>query len=246
MIQTIVALIGGWRAAAFLALALAAITWGGAEHYHVNSAHAALATLQAQVAEAGANAQTIARAESERRDTAASSATQSMLDYLGANLPSIETRTHDTIERIRTVYRDRPVPAVCQRPDSVRAELDAARARANGAAPRGLPAQRTSSGSANPDAGSHGRMGDRRDGDHRGGESDVDIRVGLHGQAQSGARDPMMKMGMIRIAWNIGVERKSRVSMRRETGSLTLVGGTAGTKAAVFDSFPGPIGLSTT
>lgn len=192
MIAAIVSILGGWRAAAFLALALMAIAWGGAEHYHANSAHAAFAALQTQVADDQAKAQEAARKESERKDSASSSATQSMIDYLGANLPAIETRTHDTIERIRTVYRDRPVPAVCQRPDSVRTELDAARARANSTATGGLPAQRSGAGTTDPYAGSHGRMGDRRDGDHRVRAGQVDRRVGLHGQAQGGAGDPLI------------------------------------------------------
>lgn len=187
MIAAIVSILGGWRAAAFLALALMAIAWGGAEHYRANSAHAAFAALQTQVADDQAKAQEAARKESERKDSASSSATQSMIDYLGANLPAIETRTHDTIERIRTVYRDRPVPAVCQRPDSVRTELDAARARANGTATGGLPAQRTSAGTTDPTARADGRVGHHRDGDHRDGTSGVDSRVGLHGQAQGGA-----------------------------------------------------------
>lgn len=194
MISTIVALLGGWRAAAFASLAILSLTWGISEHYRVNSAHAALATLQAQVAEAEANAQASARIESERRDTAASAATQSMLDYLGANLPAIETRTHDTIERIRTVYRDRPVPAMCQRPDSVRAELDEARSRANGTSARGLPAQRTSAGAADPDAGSHGRVGYRGDGDHRGRAGEVAGRGDLHDQAPGGWGDPLRRI----------------------------------------------------
>lgn len=72
--------------------------------------------------------------EIDRRAQASADASQSMLDYLAANLPPIETRTNAAIERTRIVYRDRPVPAVCEWPDGVRKELDEARARANATA----------------------------------------------------------------------------------------------------------------
>ena len=49
---------------------------------------------------------------------------------LDATLPTIEASTHDTIETIRTVYRDRPAPAMaadaCRRPDGVQQQLDPA------------------------------------------------------------------------------------------------------------------------
>jgi hypothetical protein len=54
-----------------------------------------------------------------------------MLDYLAANLPPIETTTHEAIERIRVVYRVSPMPAVCSFDQRVRDELEAARQRAN-------------------------------------------------------------------------------------------------------------------
>jgi hypothetical protein len=76
-------------------------------------------------------------AEQERREQASSKASGSMLDYLAANLPPIETTTHEATERVRIVYRDHPVPGVCSWPDGVRAELDQARLRAN-ATPGGL------------------------------------------------------------------------------------------------------------
>lgn len=43
-----------------------------------------------------------------------------MFATLGWTLPKIEARTHDTITQIRTVYKDRPVPVGCDRPESVR------------------------------------------------------------------------------------------------------------------------------
>lgn len=54
---------------------------------------------------------------------------------LGTALPIIQGQTHDTTETIRTIYRDRPVPAVaCSRPDGVQDQLNAAIDRANAAA----------------------------------------------------------------------------------------------------------------
>lgn len=55
--------------------------------------------------------------------------------HLGTALPTIEGQTHDAVETVRTIYRDRLVPgAACQRPDGVQKQLDAAVARANAAA----------------------------------------------------------------------------------------------------------------
>jgi hypothetical protein len=193
VIAAVVSLLGGWRAVAFAAALLVALAWGGAEHLRLAGARAALATLQAEVAATSAAAAIAARTETDRRDAASSDATQSMLDYLGASLPAIETRTHDTIERIRTVYRDRPATACPDRPDGVRAELDAARARANGAASRGLPAPGSGAGAADPAAwASDGRMGARRDGDRRVGAVGVDSGAGLPRAAAVGARHPVV------------------------------------------------------
>lgn len=75
-----------------------------------------------------------AQAAIDLRDQRSAEARTSMLDYLAAEKPAIETRTHDTITEIRKVYVDRPLPAVCARPERVQASLDAARERANAAA----------------------------------------------------------------------------------------------------------------
>jgi len=54
---------------------------------------------------------------------------------LGTQLPVIQGQTHDTLETIRTVYRDRPAADVaCARPDGVQTALNAAVDRANQAA----------------------------------------------------------------------------------------------------------------
>ena len=64
---------------------------------------------------------------------ASSDARTTMLDYLAEQKPAIEIRTHDTITKIRQVYVDKPLPAVCVRPASVQTRLDAARDAANAA-----------------------------------------------------------------------------------------------------------------
>jgi hypothetical protein len=74
-------------------------------------------------------------------------ATSALNQHLGTQLPAIQAHTNDTVETIRTVYRDRPVsdPA-CSRPAGVQASLDAAVDRANSAA----------RGELRPDAGTGG------------------------------------------------------------------------------------------
>lgn len=75
------------------------------------------------------------------RDQSSATARVDMLDYLRVTVPPIEIRTHDTIERIRTVYENRVIPADCRvaiaRPERVSEELSKARNAAN-AATRGL------------------------------------------------------------------------------------------------------------
>lgn len=76
-----------------------------------------------------------AAVEVNRRAAASADASTSMLDYLRANLPPIQSQTYASIERVRTVYRDHPIhDSGCVRPAGVQSELDAARARANAAA----------------------------------------------------------------------------------------------------------------
>jgi hypothetical protein len=62
-------------------------------------------------------------------------ATGTLTTALGTQLPAIQGQTHDTLETIRTVYRDRPAADVaCARPDGVQTALNAAVERANQAA----------------------------------------------------------------------------------------------------------------
>lgn len=76
----------------------------------------------------------VAQGEINTRDNTAATITAGTLSYQWAALPPIELRTYEARERVRFVYRDNPLPAVCVRPAGVQAELDAARQRANAAA----------------------------------------------------------------------------------------------------------------
>jgi hypothetical protein len=59
-------------------------------------------------------------------------ATGALSTTLGTQLPAIQGQTHDTLETIRTVYRDRPAADLaCARPDGVQAALNQAVERAN-------------------------------------------------------------------------------------------------------------------
>lgn len=115
--------------AALAAVALALVV-GGALRLRASGFEAGKASCEAAHAIAAAKAQV----EVERREVVSADARTSMLDYLAANLPATEIRTHETVERIRTVYRDHPVPAVCVWPDGVRSALGEAIDRANAAA----------------------------------------------------------------------------------------------------------------
>ena len=93
--------------------------------------------VQATIEAEASKRKDVAAAAIDLRDQTASVARVDMLDYLRVTIPPIEVKAHEAAERIRVVYRDRPLPGQCVRPDGVQAELDAARARANAAA-RGL------------------------------------------------------------------------------------------------------------
>jgi hypothetical protein len=111
----------------YIALALVVLAGIGALWIHHDGVNVGLAKCEAEHVAAAEKAQ----AEQDRRSTASSAATTNMLDYLAANLPPIETTTHEAIERVRVVYRIRPMPAVCELDGRVRDELEAARVRAN-------------------------------------------------------------------------------------------------------------------
>ena len=114
--------------ATIVAATLGLAAWAAASIYNAGKVAGAADCEQAH-AKAAAEAQ----AESTRREQASSDARTSMLNYLAAEKPAIEIRTHDTITEIRKVYVDRPLPAECIRPASVQASLDKARDSANAA-----------------------------------------------------------------------------------------------------------------
>lgn len=85
-------------------------------------------------AERAANVEKVQQAI-DLRDQRSADVRVDMLDYLRVTVPPIEIRTHDTIERIRVVYKYRAIPADCAasiaRPQRVSDELNAARESAN-------------------------------------------------------------------------------------------------------------------
>lgn len=112
---------------AALALARYAVTAYGARQFEAG---------RQQVLAADAIAAAAAQAKAEQRATDAAAAGTALHAKLDIALPKIEADTHDAAEKIRTIYLAAPAAAgvVCQRPDGVQAELDAARSRANVAA----------------------------------------------------------------------------------------------------------------
>ncbi len=145
--------------AAIVAATLGLAAWSAASIYSAGKVAGA-----AECEKAHADAAAAAQAETNRREQASDTAASSILDYLAAQLPIIETVKYETVERVRTIYRDMPVPTGCVRPPGVQAELDQARQRANVAA-RGLRGRPGSTDSANPSAVGDGPMGSGHDGD---------------------------------------------------------------------------------
>lgn len=78
-----------------------------------------------------AEAAAVASKVENRNDTAASQAGSALNEELGQKLPAAEEAAHESVERIRTVYIDRPVPAGCAWSGGVLDELEAGRAAAN-------------------------------------------------------------------------------------------------------------------
>lgn len=76
------------------------------------------------------------RLTADQHAAAAAAAGVAMHGTLDIALPRIEVTTHDTADKIHTIYLAAPAgpAAVCVRPPGVQAALDAARDRANAAA----------------------------------------------------------------------------------------------------------------
>ncbi|WP_440221850.1 hypothetical protein ACQQ2N_12205 [Dokdonella sp. MW10] len=104
---------------ACLVIAVGSICWILGASDERDACHAAAAKKKDQVQE-----------QVDVRDTAAASVNFGMQSYLWGSLPPIDLRAHDARERVRTIYRDHPVPAGCVRPVGVQRELDEARQRA--------------------------------------------------------------------------------------------------------------------
>ena len=118
-----------WIALLGLGLLLAGYRW----------AYQRGADAERSVYEAERASEIAAAVERARKDEqAATQARAEMLARLGWVLPRIEGQTHETIERIRIVYRDRPVSAECDRPDDVLSLLAEAVDGANRSAAGGL------------------------------------------------------------------------------------------------------------
>lgn len=77
-------------------------------------------------------AQDDAAAYATARDILAQQIGAASRDELDKALPKIEAVTHDSVQKVRVIYRDHPV--TCIRPDGVRDELEKARDRSNAAA----------------------------------------------------------------------------------------------------------------
>jgi hypothetical protein len=75
------------------------------------------------------------QADRDALDHFSTLATDTLANTLGIQLPTIQGKTNDTIETIRTFYRDRPASDVaCSRPAGVQTALNEAVTRANQAA----------------------------------------------------------------------------------------------------------------
>lgn len=105
MINAIIALLGGWRAAAFAALAALCLAWVGAEHYRVNSAHAALATLQAEQAKREAD-DAHALADAQAKTRAAEQAQAEAFAKIAAEYERGKTDAQSVADRVAAGLRD--------------------------------------------------------------------------------------------------------------------------------------------
>ncbi|MGA0588708.1 hypothetical protein ACO2Q2_16515 [Dyella sp. KRB-257] len=121
-------------AALVLALAgiLAVIAYG--HHRYAQG----VADQQAKDQSAQAIADRAAATQAQQHVTDAAAAGHALAVQIETTLPKIEVATHDTAQRIRTIYLAAPGAAggtpACDRPDGVQQQLDEAIARANAAA----------------------------------------------------------------------------------------------------------------
>lgn len=138
-----------------LASLLAAIAYG--HHRYTQGVDAGRTTALAEQAKVDRQASDAA----QQAITASAQAGNALSLQIQTTLPAIEVASHDTAQRIRTIYLAAPAAAGgpdCARPPGVQEQLDAAVAAANAAA----------AGHLRPDAGSpaaaEGPVATRRDG----------------------------------------------------------------------------------
>lgn len=119
------------------------------------------------------------------RDQSSATERVTMLDYLRVTIPPIEVRTYETVERIKTIYRDRVITADCaasiQRDPRVRDEINQARERANSA----ISAMRRTTpiaSAADPRPVGHGWLGSHGDGFVRDRSNPVDSYERMPGE----------------------------------------------------------------
>lgn len=120
-----------WRLYAGIALSLALAAGGW--YLHHKGYEAGVASQQAAIHKAQADAQKYI----EQRDALADKIARDTQEQLHDALPKAKADTKKAAERVRIIYKDHPVDSTCRRPDGVHKELEAARDRANAAA-RGL------------------------------------------------------------------------------------------------------------
>lgn len=75
-----------------------------------------------------------AQQRAEKAEQAAGLAEAALAAYLSLQQAEIEAARNDSIETVRTIYKDRPVPAGCERPEPVRRLLQERIDQANAAA----------------------------------------------------------------------------------------------------------------
>lgn len=124
-----------YLAAALALVALIGSAVMGVHHYGAARYTAGVDDGRAAVMSDNAAAAANLYAQHDALERFSSLAGSALATTLATDLPAIEGQAHDTVETIRTIYRDRPVPAdTCTRPDSVQQALNAAVQRANATA----------------------------------------------------------------------------------------------------------------
>lgn len=120
------------KLAAIAALVIGAVVFVQHHDAHIRE-QADAAGYNRRVAEEAQSAAK-AQAAADWLDKLGAQATQQFHAQLDSELPQIEAATHARTDQIKVIYRDHPVPGVCERPAGVLQRLEDARAAANAAA----------------------------------------------------------------------------------------------------------------